>query len=498
MKTFQYALLEEGKSMSSVVEGLIEQWLMRRRSPVLKKEEQGRSSPILTSEDVVLIRHLATQMSTMLDREGATAIPPAAAIKFLDSAPLVAVIKNTDGGVLWGNRKYLKLTGKTQEEVRGKNAIQIWGKTHGGVIRRHENQVIAGRGEGKMFVEAIAVGDLLRLRETFRFPIFNEKGDEVVMLGVLALDWEQAVRAYDEFAGAARPDYVESLQPQIFHSLPLPMAVTDGDGLIRYSNPAYLAMTGRPADLRQMALANLWPSGIAAGMLRECQQVPERGGKRVAFERLQQKRGQRRELMTVRFRVGEASSRLVAAISFDVKSVYHAADLVTELERGGASFAAIEKCSLRRGSVRPAIPNKLLKQILEDMPIVLTLKDMEGRILYGNREFEKLIQQPFEQIVGELPTDHWPARVGSTIMKLDRWVRDQNAPILSVERIPIKRKPRNRMTVRFPIVTEAGTQATASLGFDLEWLSGYAERWAAEAFRHRAAGIYAAEREPER
>jgi PAS domain-containing protein len=491
LKAFHYALIEEGKSMSSVVEQLIKQWLARRTTEVPAGAAGVGQS--LTSQDVAIIRHLAARMGALLDRANPVGIPPSAALAFLDSAPVVAVIKDAEGSVLWGNQKYLKLTGKTLAQVRGKDAIQIWGKEYGEVIRRHENQVIAERGEGKVFIEAIAVGRLSRLRETFRFPIFDPSGEKVIMLGVLALDLAEAVRAYDEFVAPDRAVEIASVPQKFFEFLPVPVVVLDGSGVVRYANSAYASLLSKSSlNLPRTSIQDLWPPSIAAAIRQECTLAQASSVGRVAFERLPVKRKMIRELMTLRFPISTQSGTLTAAVSIDLQRVYEAAELLKDIERGGTSFAPIEAPTVPNTDFGSACPPDLLDRLLDTMPIVATLKDLQGRIVYGNGAYRTLINRPFEDVHGGLPTHHWPARVGSMIMKLDQWVRDQGSPILSVERIPVQRVPRNRLTIRFPIRGQAGIEATASLGFDFEALSANADRLAAAAMRRGRAGIYAA------
>ena len=109
---------------------------------------------------------------------------------FLNSLSAVAVIKDVDGTILWGNPEYERLTGRSLTDLVGKKISDVWPPKYATSIIAHDNQVVQKKQTIAVF-ESVPVHGKDHDRFTIRFPIFDETSTDVLMVGALGCYWYQ-------------------------------------------------------------------------------------------------------------------------------------------------------------------------------------------------------------------------------------------------------------------------------------------------------------------
>ena len=109
---------------------------------------------------------------------------------FLNSLTAVAVIKDSDGTILWGNPEYEHLTSWHLTDLVGKKISDVWPLQYADDIIAHDNQVVREKSTIAVF-ESVPVEGKDYVRFTIRFPIFDETGTDVVMVGALGCYWHE-------------------------------------------------------------------------------------------------------------------------------------------------------------------------------------------------------------------------------------------------------------------------------------------------------------------
>ncbi|HEY6766854.1 MAG TPA: PAS domain-containing protein [Candidatus Sulfotelmatobacter sp.] len=103
------------------------------------------------------------------------------------------------------------------------------------------------------------------------------------------------------------------------------------------------------------------------------------------------------------------------------------------------------------------------------LPVTAVVKNLSGRVLFGNGKFLELVGSPSAGVFGKRAKDYIKNRKsGELIAKLDEKVREEGRPLLCLEQMSFGRKPQRRMAIRFPIPPESDLELIGVLGFDLE------------------------------
>jgi PAS domain S-box-containing protein len=105
-----------------------------------------------------------------------------------------------------------------------------------------------------------------------------------------------------------------------------------------------------------------------------------------------------------------------------------------------------------------------LKPILDDAPVVVFARDLEGRYLYVNLAFQKLLGKGAEEIIGRTMEEVLPPEVAGTIRDSDRQVIEQGHGVVVEAMAVYGSGPRTIMNFKFP-VPDAGGRTTAVAGF---------------------------------
>ncbi|HEV3166714.1 MAG TPA: PAS domain S-box protein [Isosphaeraceae bacterium] len=90
-----------------------------------------------------------------------------------------------------------------------------------------------------------------------------------------------------------------------------------------------------------------------------------------------------------------------------------------------------------------------LKAILDHSPALICLKDMEGRYMFANQQFQWAFARDARQLIGMMDAELMPLSVSESILENDQKVIESRVPLELEERISISGKPRFYFTIRF-------------------------------------------------
>jgi two-component system, NtrC family, sensor kinase len=100
--------------------------------------------------------------------------------------------------------------------------------------------------------------------------------------------------------------------------------------------------------------------------------------------------------------------------------------------------------------------DELLQAIMDHTPAVIYMKDLDGRYLYINREYEKLFNVQREQTIGKTDFDIFPPAYAQRFQANDRAILAAGQPRTVDERVPHGDDPRDYLSVKFPVLDGAG------------------------------------------
>lgn len=105
----------------------------------------------------------------------------------------------------------------------------------------------------------------------------------------------------------------------------------------------------------------------------------------------------------------------------------------------------------RRAQIEIHRRDELLQAMMDNTSAVVYLKDLAGRYLYINREYEKLFHVKREEMVAKTDFDIFLPDIARKFQENDRWVIEQGCPQTLDEHVPQAGGFRDYLSVKFPI-----------------------------------------------
>jgi len=110
----------------------------------------------------------------------------------------------------------------------------------------------------------------------------------------------------------------------------------------------------------------------------------------------------------------------------------------------------------------------LLQAITDNTSAVIYIKDLDGRFMFVNREFERLFGLSSAQIKGKSNHELLPKAVADAVRANDVSVIEQKTALQFEEMVPLPDGPHSYLSVKFPLLDETGRMyATAGISSDI-------------------------------
>lgn len=97
-----------------------------------------------------------------------------------------------------------------------------------------------------------------------------------------------------------------------------------------------------------------------------------------------------------------------------------------------------------------------MQALLDNVPAVVYLKDLQGRYLLVNRQFRERFHIGDAAVTGKTDYDLFPAAQAETLRANDSRVAEHRTPVQFDETVDVDGKPRHFLTVKFPVMTPQG------------------------------------------
>ena len=105
---------------------------------------------------------------------------------------------------------------------------------------------------------------------------------------------------------------------------------------------------------------------------------------------------------------------------------------------------------------------------MKHLPGSAIMRDREGRFLFVNESWEKILGRRPGESLGKTVDDYWPPEVAHRLKEFDRQVLSQNRPLESEVELLVGGKMRTFLTYRFPIRGETGqVEMVGAIGIDI-------------------------------
>lgn len=163
--------------------------------------------------------------------------------------------------------------------------------------------------------------------------------------------------------------------------------------------------------------------------------------------------------MIIRFPMLEL---LIGELGLDIEPIRR----INESRRAGR--VRLNPVETLEGGMREEEPAALLLEFFRALPAIATWKDLQGRMVWANKEYERFTGKLRDTAIGQLPTGNWDEDQGKMIMIQDTIVRRTKAAHLSANQLIVKGEPQWRLTIRFPIFGDSELAMTGTLGLSYD------------------------------
>lgn len=117
------------------------------------------------------------------------------------------------------------------------------------------------------------------------------------------------------------------------------------------------------------------------------------------------------------------------------------------------------------GSDRP--PNMAFRDIVENAPVDIFVKDVEGRYLYVNREYEAVTGLAPEQVLGRTDADLYPPALAAAYRQDDAQTLETMSPLRFEEPVIVQGRERLFSIVKFPVLSEDEVIGVCGISVDI-------------------------------
>ena len=245
--------------------------------------------------------------------------------------------------------------------------------------------------------------------------------------------------------------------------LPMVAAVKDMDGRVLYANHEFLDLVKVPDDDVVGKKPSEYTDKKSAELIMMFdRQVREVGKPIVCIEQHVTFAGEPHDRMAIRFPIFSGGDlELTGVLGLSLEQMRMVVGLDTE--PGGR-----RQCQLSSSPAAVRRVKHCLRQFVEVVPAIATVKDPQGRLLYVNPEYTTVLGKQKRAVEGRLSREIWDGPIADLIYAHDDMVRDTGKRYASIERIPIANKSlRDRLNFRFPIFDSChNLLMTGTIGFD--------------------------------
>ena len=342
----------------------------------------------------------------------------------------VALVRVSDGIIIYASPNFEKMFGYNSQELKGKHVRLL----NGGDVQTAKEKNI----ESSSWLDEHNswFGEILNKKKdgteiwcaasvsTYRHPEFGK-----VWVGV-----HEDISERIQMEKALRES--EARLSAFLENAPTLNYIKDLDGKYLYANKAFLEGVEFPADPMMGKTANdFFPPEIANKYIQHDLEVIKSGETIINEESVPYSDGTTRTQLAIKFPIfnenGEISA--IGGINTDITQRKKAEDALLENE-------------------------KRFRAVIDNSPNNIYLKDLEGNYLLVNRVFEETIGISVKKIIGKKATDWADSEVAEAYNKHDREVINKRVTVVQEEIVPyLDGTLHNHIATKFPIFNDVGT-----------------------------------------
>ncbi|MBL6929610.1 MAG: PAS domain-containing protein [Rhodospirillales bacterium] len=315
-------------------------------------------------------------------------------------SPASIAMTDLQGRFAMINREFERRYGVKSQGVLGKTVEQLFPAHGSGDVADRRRRVLETGEESKQNVSVSFANGTDHEVEITRFPIFDA-GGETLGIGSFSVDVTERTHAERELRES------ESRMRAILDHAPVPFSTKGRDGRFQVVNKKLLALIGKSSDeVLGRTSDEVFARESADTFVRLDKKVMEQGSVCESEDDIHYPDGLTRSMLTVKFPIFDESGDISAIGGFGVD--------LTEQKRASLALSKSEG---------------LLRAIIDNCPLVIALKDLDGRFQLINRYAKESSHQYSEAVYGKTGFDFRPRKEAEYSAARDREVIETGKPI---------------------------------------------------------------------
>ncbi|MCH8888409.1 MAG: PAS domain S-box protein, partial [SAR324 cluster bacterium] len=349
---------------------------------------------------------------------------------FLDNSPSTIFLKDLEGRYLMVNRWFEKERGKSAEELLGKTAGDIFADEYATSFSNQESEVLQTgmRVEWELDVP-LADGSVVRVIN-HKFPVYNPDG-VVIGVGTIATDITERKLAEEALRSSQR------LLETIFDTIPQSLFIKD-------INSNYLMVNRTFAERHNLVPKDFIGVHTLNGPLGT--EIERR--KFLEYDQIVLESGQRFEIHDYPITQPDGTVRYFSNILLplpgpegDMVGLVGIAEDITERKLAEEKLRESEE---------------LFRNTMENSPTIFFMKDMDGRYLMVNPQYEKWVGKSRGEMIGKTSAEIFPEEFSRLFVSQGREVIETGRPVSKELDAPNADGIRRIVCTKFPVRNAEG------------------------------------------
>ncbi|MAO56305.1 MAG: hypothetical protein CMM61_11485 [Rhodospirillaceae bacterium] len=359
-----------------------------------------RSRAVQTLDDGWIVEGLVLDVTEQKLADDALRQNQAWLRAFTDNLPIYLNLKDEDGRYLFVNKHFADVWNTTADRLVGRLRVDVFDKAPSEVLSAHDREILKTREVHDFEFEARSPALQGRMLRIIKFPVTDDDG-VVLGVGSASLDITDQKRAENEIRQS------QAWLRAFTDNLPIYLNLKDPEGTYLFVNKLFAASRNKTPE-------HFIGKTVAQAFDRE-----------PAKDLAEYDRGVLASGDTVEFEAPGISAELLGRILHYIKFP------VTDPNGNiiGIGTAAMDVTDEKNAEIAIRESEAKLQAITQNAPMLLNLKDLDGRYQFANDSYSQWVNKPMSEILGKKTEELFPARDAEEIIHQEIRVIQTGEPV---------------------------------------------------------------------
>jgi PAS domain S-box-containing protein len=342
----------------------------------------------------------------------------------VDNSPVSITMKDLNGRYIMVNKEVERIIGKTIEELKGKTVFDLHPYQDANIVNEHD-KTIRETAQAMEYEETVTLNGKTHTFLSQKFPLYDINNNIYATCGI-STDITQRKQMEERLR--ENNEQIET----IFENAPNAVVVINEQGtIIRWNSEANSVFGWKAEEVYGKPMHEIiMPHNYREAHIKGLNRFLETGKATIINKSLElsalRKNG---EEFPIELRISDTilgGKHIFIAFINDITERKLAEKLIAESE------------------IR-------LRAIIDNSPVVITMKDMEGRFIMVNKEAERILGRSLDVLKGKTVYDFYPYEGANIVNENDKAVRETGRLMEYEEKVLVDGDEHTFLSLKFPL-----------------------------------------------